>query len=418
MKLFFSLFGFGLLAGLNVRAEPQETRPASFSEILKSGGDSSPAILLERLEASALRARGLSGIGRVFPELGVEGGGRSDREKEKRNALFYYGYARYELGLSEIGELRAGLARKDLGNLSLKMARAKGLQALSIEFFKALSIQKQIELKEDDFSAADKQIGAAKKRVDAGLATESDVLEFRMHQSVLKNDLRGLKIDLDLAFRELERIGGLNFKISNLKYEISDPVESLQLDGALKSALSNSVELEKKKLERTLAVAEKLSAWGRFLPRLSAEANYGKLQETDFVESRKNSWAIVGKVTIPLFNGGSSFRKIQEKNAEADRAELLLALESTRLRQLVGSLVVRQKELSQKLKGEKENLDFTQTYFDLVVAEYRRGVKNSPDVASATDKLFEAKWRIFETWRDLSLAVIELNVVQGKEWRM
>jgi len=50
----------------------------------------------------------------------------------------------------------------------------------------------------------------------------------------------------------------------------------------------------------------------------------------------------------------------------------------------------------------------------MVMSEYRRGVKNSPDVASATDKLFEARWRLFETKIELSLGTAELLAMQGK----
>jgi len=414
--LVISIFNF---ITLKTFAEPVDFDGAvSLADIIHTAKDFAPVVLLENLEARSLRAKGWSGVGRVLPEIGVEGGGRSNRESEKRSDLFYYGYARYELSLSEIAELKAGLARKDLGSVVAQVAKAKALRTLAAEFFKALSLQKQIELKEADFTVANKQTVTAKRRVSEGLATESDILEFQMHQNALENDLRGLKVDLEFELLDLQRISGFPNKIHSLAYKINDPTQEVDLEAATNGALSANLELAKIEADARVARAEKLAAWGEFLPRLSAEALYGKMLETDFIESRKNSWAVVGKVTIPIFNGASSVNKVIEKSAEAQRAELLLSLETARIKDKIGSLISKQKEYSAKLKGEQENLRSTQKYFDLFSSEYRRGVKNSPDLASAADKLFDAKWRVFETWRDLTLTVIDLQWIQGKDWKM
>ncbi len=394
------------------------SKSVSLSDVVRSAEESAPVVLLERLESKAFRAQGLSQVGSILPELGLEGGARSNREAEKRNDHFYYAYARYDLSLKVIAELKSGLAKKELGNVDQKLAKARAIQALVVEYFRVLSLQKEIELKEGDLSISDKQLTAARKRVEGGLATESDLLEFQMHQNEFRNELRTLKVELELGYQEIQRLSGLKEKPTSLVYEIIDPSISANEAEVLEAAIRMNPELAKIKADAGIATAEKLSAYGEFLPRLSAEAQYGKLQETDFVESRKNSWAVVGKITLPLFNGGSSASRVSEKTAEAERAHLLFQLQTTRLKDQVRALINRQTQLSEKLKGEQENLKATQKYFDLVMSEYRRGVKNSPDVASATDKLFSAKWRVFETWRDLTLAVVELQLIQGKEWKL
>ncbi len=414
-------FQFYLVATLflmqinQVQAEPA-ARSVGLQELLQGVESKSPEFKLQRLEAEALRRQAQSGYGKILPELGVEGGGRSSREKEKRNDIFYYGYARYELGLGDIAELRASFNRSELGELAQRQAGIRAQLAVISAYYRVLAMQKQLTLKMNDFSFADKQLAAARKRVDAGLATDSDILEFKMHQRALENDLRILKKEFELELRELERTAGLGRFITSVNEDFIFREDSGSFDQVWNVIAKENLELKRAKVEAIASKTEKVSALGEFLPRISAEGQYGKLMETDFVESRKNSWEVVGKVTIPLFNGGSSWKRYQEKAAVADRALLSASQEEARLRNFAQNLYEKNLELKEKLKGEEENVGFAEKYFEMVMSEYRRGVKNSPDVASATDKLFEARWRLFETKIELSLGTAELLAMQGKSF--
>lgn len=405
-------FGIGIFVATSVCASE---RTLSLQDILSAAESTAPAILLERLEAKATRASGWAGAQGAFPELGLEGGMRSEREKQIRNDEFYYAYARYEIGLKEISEMKTALAQRDFGEISERVAQARAIRALIGDFLRALSLQRQIELKEADLAVAEKQILAAQKRISAGLAAESDILEFRMHQNALQNDLRLLRLDVESSLQDLQRLLGFTGKISGLTYEMKNSSDLPSEEEAWTSALSSNLELAQYRLRARQAEGESQAALGAFLPRVSAEGLYGKLQDSDFGESRKNSWSVVGKLTVPIFNGGASAHRLSQKRAEADRAQMAALLEENRLKDRLRSAISKSRALSEKLSAEEKNLKDTQKYFDLVTSEYRRGVKGSPDLASATDKLFDAHWRVFETWRDLVLSKVDLAWLQGKD---
>jgi len=412
-------FQFYLVASLFVmRIDLVQAQPAAGSvglhELLQVVESKSPEFKLQRLEAEALRRRAQGGYAKILPELGVEGGGRSSREREQRNDIFYYGYARYELSLGDIAQLRTSFNRSDLGALAQRQAGIRAHLAIISAYYRVLAMQKQLALKMNDFNFADKQLAAARKRVNAGLSTDSDILEFKMHQRELENDLRILKKEFELELRELERTAGLGRSVTSVNEDFIFKEDASSFDQIWSVIAKENFELRLAKVEAIAAKSERVSALGEFLPRISAEGQYGKLMETDFVESRKNSWEVVGKVTIPLFNGGSSWNRYQEKSAIADRASLSASQEEARLRNVAQNLYEKILELKEKLNGEVENVGFAEKYFEMVMSEYRRGVKNSPDVASATDKLFEARWRLFKTKIELSLGTAELLAMQGK----
>ena len=52
-----------------------------------------------------------------------------------------------------------------------------------------------------------------------------------------------------------------------------------------------------------------------------------------------------------------------------------------------------------------------QKYFELTLAEYRRGTKNSPDLVGATDRLFSTKKKTFELIKDLEILKTKLETL-------
>ncbi len=384
-------------------------------DVLKQARSQSPELQLRKLETLAQIRDAQSNYGKLFPELGLEGGHRTSEEREKRNYHFYYAYGRYELGLQEIYELKAALAKRRLAERETELIRSRLEQVVAEHFFEAALRQEHIKLKEEDLKLSDQQLKTARRRVDGGLATNTDLLEFQLHQQELQNDLELLRQELVARLRELERISGISSGLGKLDAAFPLPPTSLPSEDEMWALVSaKNLELSSVRAEAEVARAEKNKSLGGWLPRFGVEAQYGKLLETDFVDSRKNSWEVVGKVTLPLFSGSSTLREYQSKSAEAERAEVKRVQEEIKVRNAFKNLLELITRLRLKLNGEQANVKTSEAYYNSVMSEYKRGVKNSPDVASATDKLFESKGRLLETQKALSATYLELLVLQGQ----
>ena len=51
----------------------------------------------------------------------------------------------------------------------------------------------------------------------------------------------------------------------------------------------------------------------------------------------------------------------------------------------------------------------SQKYFDLTLGEYKRGIKNSPDLVGATDRLFLAKKKKYELLKELEALKVKIE---------
>ena len=66
-------------------------------------------------------------------------------------------------------------------------------------------------------------------------------------------------------------------------------------------------------------------------------------------------------------------------------------------------------KLSELYKLNEIKYTNSQKYFDLTLAEYKRGVKNSPDLVGATERLFSSKKKKYEMLKDLEILKAKLE---------
>jgi outer membrane protein len=69
----------------------------------------------------------------------------------------------------------------------------------------------------------------------------------------------------------------------------------------------------------------------------------------------------------------------------------------------------RYKELSDLALILEKRLQTSKKYYDLTLSEYRRGVKNSPDVVAATERWFETQRKQFEIKKELETLQVKLT---------
>jgi outer membrane protein TolC len=105
-------------------------------------------------------------------------------------------------------------------------------------------------------------------------------------------------------------------------------------------------------------------------------------------------------VTIPLFSG---FDTIARTRAQS----LLVQAQERSQRQLefdvaaaLNTLRFKFQELTDLNNLNDRQLSSARRYYDLTLGEYRRGIKNSPDVVTATERWFSAQKRNLELKRD------------------
>jgi len=409
--MFLSFF---ILASLT---SSEEQRSWQLKELLSEA--LSKNLEYQEAQKEAAKAAAHSGVARAgfFPELGVEGGGRSNREREKRNDLFYYGYGRYNLfrGFKDLHSYFAFSSRQELAGFKEQQVKNSVAREIARHFYELLYLNEAIRLRMADFKLSETQIEMAKKKESAGLTTKADLYEFQLHQSALEADLSLLDQERKDKLRKLARLAGLG-EVENIEVDgnLELNSEPPSLEQLLSLATSQNESFRAAETAKRVALYEKRSAMSGWSPSVDVEAQYGKLMDTDFIESRKNSWAVVGKITLPLFSGFSTYQEYEFSKSEFEQKELAVLRTKKDLENEVRSLFGLWKSLKQRLKIERDRKQNAKKYYELTLSEYRRGVKNSPDLAGATDQMLESQLKEAELLRDLQLTQLRLAEATGQ----
>lgn len=242
-------------------------------------------------------------------------------------------------------------------------------------------------LSELEYTKKHKQM--AQKKVSTGLTSRVDILEFEVREDFIAAQLRAIKSDKDQNQQKLRAIFGLsetdvvipagdikNYNINN-KFSESSIVDTLNYKKLLFQ--KNRLELEKDAIR------------SEFMPRVDLQASYGRLTFQDFSENHSYERNVALTLTIPLFSGLSTVSSSQSKAFEISSIDSNLSQLALNLRSEIQNLETQYDEFKDLLVINERRLGRAEQYYDLTLSEYKRGVKNSPDLVTATERLFESK---------------------------
>lgn len=247
---------------------------------------------------------------------------------------------------------------------------------------------------------------SAQRRIASGVATESDRLEFEMSAIDLRRELDQTELHIRTESREL---------LILLGYEPEDTLVTL---GELKHSDDWEKEIQHTHRDHDYLVrpAQLLSAEAAsaakeasrtWVPRVEAYAGWNQFNQRreDPVESVERQESVIGiRMKLSLLDGISSYREAEALRKEAAAAASTAEYQRKMNEAHVESEFDELKFLHAKVHEAEENIKSAQKYYRLTQSEYSRGVKNSPDVLGASEKLLAMKMKRLEMIRDFQIA--------------
>jgi outer membrane protein len=261
------------------------------------------------------------------------------------------------------------------------------------------------KLNEEESKLNQKNSASAFKRIQAGVATRTDQLEFEMHAIALQQD---------------------RARISS---------EDLRLQAELRTALNLAADSN----IQFAPDAPHIHEWQSVLPKINPETQPLLVQARAIEEQQSLSSTQASRMSLPaldLVAGWEQLTSRQELGSPADRrqasvgAQLSWSLgkaiegrvesrslalqskasatelshQSKALSESLSALWVRIGLIHDQIHEALKNVERGENYLASTLSEYSRGVKNSPDVLGATQRYIEFKRRHLELDRDFRIA--------------
>lgn len=288
---------------------------------------------------------------------------------------------------------------------------------LARELFWNLVYLKEVKkLFEDALKDNKVNLAKANVRINAGLATKTDRLEFEISETILKQDLARVTVSIATTQRNFLAILGMPSEtiietIDRIPHDHNDTTSNLTMDFNLfrdvRLEYANKVDFE--------AQGEILKRWWTPSIDVYAESSLYTFRERDFYTQNDridNALGIKLSFNFDGFQGKFDGESLVAKARAAELNASQIKIES----EAAFNSAKQELDLLHQLihDGEKSVVKGAE-YLKQTQDEYGRGVKNSPDVLSATIKQLEFKKRFAEIRRDYAIAKAQLQSLLSSE---
>lgn len=352
--------------------------------------------------------------GKYFPTFSVQSEVLNTKiDSEKNSGTSFFGKSEWNLynGGAHSAEIEKAKLVKDLQQKKLQSFKSKIHRDITRLYYEMLFVLESIALKERAISMNAEQMKMAIAKRNSGFTSEADVIEFELRESTLKSDLILLHQEreqksrqLDVALSRKADSGPIDFKGHLTHQELQ-----FDHDQIVKDMTENNLELAEVKSEIASLELDKTISTSEFLPRLDIEAKYGKLSNEEKVYQDNDNYSIMLKASIPIFSGFSSANSHRSLVSNLAGKKILWEQKLISLMAEVDISLSQIKALHQRLTIEEKNLSRSEEYYKITLSEYKRGVKNSPDMVTASERLLDTRIRNLEYRRDLMLAYLKVH---------
>lgn len=268
-----------------------------------------------------------------------------------------------------------------------------------ILFFMALSYERSLKIANEAVNTNQINLKFALNRIKNGFSSVTDKIDFEQNQLSLEVDLEKLQTDSKNNLIDLKFILGIKDEI-----ELVDELDK-QIDLSFVPIANQENFLEFKKINLLSQIKHlemnSIASWWKPSVDIYSEFIQYNQRDRDFINTSDRSDIVLGiKLTFNLFDGGTSYTRkevaaidasIQEENANLEKVRTLANFEKN------SNLLSLSKKL---LKNAQDNVAKTNEYYINTFSEYKRGVKNSPDVLQASQRYYLAKIKLVEVLRD------------------
>lgn len=258
------------------------------------------------------------------------------------------------------------------------------------------------KIQQEHLKLTEQNLNEAQRRIQAGISSQTDRLEFQMKLVALKQELAILDREIKVETQKLALALGIA-DVDKIKPELTHIHEwEASLGDGLKV---ESLAFKKAKVQKQLVEAANSKSASQMLPEIDFYAGIASpndRMERDVLDSEREERYMGLRASWSL--GKTVDSAVQRKSFNAQlKAQELAANYQAQLSEVSNSSTLEElKTLHSFVHDSEENIKIARGYFNQTLKEYGRGVKNSLDVLAATEKYISTQIKLSEIARDFN----------------
>lgn len=356
-----------------------------------------------------------------LPEVGLHVGAEAFRTGPYSPTTQPLGGVDFSMNLFRGGK---DAIEEDVNVTQASVAKVRSRQTFHDELAKAQGLywevayqQEAAEIVTNTLQSNERGYQAANQRYNRGLVTKTDLLEFSIYRGQLQEALESSRHELQLLNISLRSILGLPetaviFTETRIHHQHDDQLikKTFKVSDTPGVALLN--------LNANIADLQTSKAKRWWVPELEIYGTYSlyTLRERFYPNLVDRIDIAVGvRLHIPLFDrfqGSVEVRKNSFLTASAEKQA------EQKARTVTAQIQVTQGEMThlhELIHISEHRISEGQSYLNQTIDEYNRGVKNSPDVLSAIERLQSFRRQYLDRRKDYNRAKVRLMALVAHE---
>jgi outer membrane protein len=331
-----------------------------------------------------------------LPTVDLRGGISADMEDgETYSSPVSYIHSKFNIFNGGRDHIAIDQMLEELNHDRLILRKKEFALSLSVEkyFYEFIYISKTIKIRQEalDFNKQHKKM--VKRKLVSGLVSDADAMEFAVRKTLLQSEHVSRELDLEQVRIHFKRILGqkIGTKIRPLG-ELADYTIEHDLMHYLNLLKTENLKIQIAAHQVGLAKLKSANSRTNWLPSLDLEAQYGFVPMSTKLNRYHNSTTgrFLLVANFNLFNGMRDHHRTSMLDGMVNASKSELKDQITQSVSQVEVLYRKIKSLEMKRELQKNNISHTKKYYQAVVNEYKRGSKNSSDLATAIDQHMHA----------------------------
>lgn len=306
---------------------------------------------------------------------------------------------------------------QQMSEVELKSEINNTIYRIKLLWYQITQLQEAITVIDYALSVTDERLNIVKLRMDAGSASQAEVL--LANSDILTDKASRLNIELAITQSKTDLIQLMGLPPGTiLQVEDSIIVNTiLDKEIILSNALSQNPELLLAELQKQVIDLEIKEFKSYLLPTVNITAGYGYLRSTSeggFVQSNKNYGPGAGLIVgIPLFNGFTTSRDI-------DIARINQQIQITYQQGITAEIETRINKAFAEYESaialmylEQENTNLSQEQLNIALERYRLGMMSAIDLREIQKTNLDTGYRLLEAQLNAKFSELQLHLLEG-----